>query len=262
MSVIWYQRLIIVCSSHPSSSRYGQWYSPEEIIEIFAPPQAAVDGVKSWLHEAGIAKERISHSANKQWIQFDAKVEEAERLLKTKYYHYEHEATRNIHVACDEYFLPDHLTEHVDYITPGLKLLGGGKASNGRPLNGRKRDLEARGFRTNGNQNFSSPIVKGLVDIPLTTLNNSAQLSRCDQYITPDCIAAMYNITKGTKAAKGNELGIFEEGDFYAAEDLVEFFLTLAPYIPITTAPKLEGIDGGFAPGLFAGGESDLDFQM
>lgn len=72
----------------------------------------------------------------------------------------------------------------------------------------------------------------------------------------------MYNITKGTKAAAGNELGIFEEGDYYAAEDLIEFFVTLAPYIPITTAPKLEGVDGGFAPSVYAGGESDLDFQM
>jgi len=28
------------------------------------------------------------------------------------------------------------------------------------------------------------------------------------------------------------------------------------------TEPKLEGIDGGFAPGLYATGESDLDLQI
>jgi tripeptidyl-peptidase-1 len=28
------------------------------------------------------------------------------------------------------------------------------------------------------------------------------------------------------------------------------------------TAPKLEGIDGGFAPGVYAGGESNLDLQI
>ena len=32
--------------------------------------------------------------------------------------------------------------------------------------------------------------------------------------------------------------------------------------IPILTRPILEGIDGGFAPGVYAGGESDLDFQI
>lgn len=245
--------------SHPQSERYGQWYSPEEIIEMFAPPQHAVDGVTQWLHDSGISPERVSHSVNKQWIQFDAKVHEAERLLKTKYYHYEHLPTGNEHVACDEYHVPEHLSEHVDYVTPGLKLVSGGK-----PLNGRKNaELVKRGFRTSSNQNFSTPIFKEKLPIPITTLNATGfELANCDQFITPPCIMAMYNITRGNKAAAGNMLGIFEEGDFYAAEDLVEFFLALAPYIPATTMPKVDGIDGGTAPGLFAGGESDLDLQI
>ena len=45
-------------------------------------------------------------------------------------------------------------------------------------------------------------------------------------------ILALYNITKGTTAAKGNELGIFEDiGDVYAQEDLDLFFATYAPYV-------------------------------
>ncbi|EME46777.1 hypothetical protein DOTSEDRAFT_127175 [Dothistroma septosporum NZE10] len=229
--------------SHPSSPRFGQWYSPEEIIDIFAPPQHAVDAVHSWLKDAGIAAERIGHSVNKQWIQLDVKAEEAERLLKTKYYQFQHAATGQSHVACDEYFLPEHVSKHVDYVTPGLKLMAGGKASNGRPLDG--------------------PIFGGKLPIDPSVLNATGfELANCDKYITPPCIAEMYNITKATKAAPGNELGIFEEGDFYAAEDLVEFFATLAPYIPLTTRPKLEGVDGGFAPSAYAGGESDLDFQI
>jgi tripeptidyl-peptidase-1 len=42
-------------------------------------------------------------------------------------------------------------------------------------------------------------------------------------------ILAMYNITQATKAAEGNMMGIFEEGDFYDAESLVLFFATFAP---------------------------------
>jgi hypothetical protein len=38
----------------------------------------------------------------------------------------------------------------------------------------------------------------------------------------------MYNITQATKSAKGNKMGIFEEGDFYSAADLIEFFATFA----------------------------------
>jgi tripeptidyl-peptidase-1 len=32
--------------------------------------------------------------------------------------------------------------------------------------------------------------------------------------------------------------------------------------IPILTKPRVEGIDGGVAPGLVATGESDLDLQI
>ena len=40
---------------------------------------------------------------------------------------------------------------------------------------------------------------------------------------------AMYNITKGTTATKGNELGIFEDlGDIYSQEDLNLFFSNFA----------------------------------
>jgi tripeptidyl-peptidase-1 len=39
----------------------------------------------------------------------------------------------------------------------------------------------------------------------------------------------MHNITQVTKAAPGDEMGIFEEGDFFDAESLVEFFATFAP---------------------------------
>lgn len=106
---------------------------------------------------------------------------------------------------------------------------------------------------------------KTLSQDQLALLNGSSNaflLSQCDTIVTPPCIAAMYNITQGTKASPRNKFGVFEEGDFYAAEDLVEFFALFAPNIPVTTMPKLEGIDGGFAPSAYAGGESDLDFQI
>jgi hypothetical protein len=38
----------------------------EEVIALFAPPSFRVEAVVSWLTDAGISSERISHSANKQ----------------------------------------------------------------------------------------------------------------------------------------------------------------------------------------------------
>ena len=61
----------------------------------------------------------------------------------------------------------------------------------------------------------------------------------------------------------GNEVGIFENGDYYDQEDLDSTFAALAPYIPNGTHPRLEGIDGGYAPMEgFVGVESLLDISL
>ncbi|KAI4154970.1 MAG: hypothetical protein LQ340_001318, partial [Diploschistes diacapsis] len=248
--------LLMEVSRH-DSPKFGQWYSAEEVIELFAPAKKSVDTVRNWLESAGVEAHRISQSANKQWMQFDATPEEVEDILKTEYYVYEHGPTGKTHVGCDQYHVPAHVKEHVDYVTPGLRLLSSGKKS--RKADG---ELEKRGFRTSSNQKFSGPVIKGPLPQQINGLPNSTLVSMCDEMVTPVCIATMYNITQATKAAAGNQLGIFEEGDFYAAEDLVEFFAMFAPNIPATTKPILEGIDGGTAPMATAGGESDLDFQI
>lgn len=42
----------------------------------------------------------------------------------------------------------------------------------------------------------------------------------------------MYNISQGTSATPGNQMGIFEDiGDVYSQEDLNEFFATLYSYV-------------------------------
>lgn len=61
-----------------------------------------------------------------------------------------------------------------------------------------------------------------------------------------------------------NSLGIYEEGDYYAQEDLDLFFANFTPYIPQGTHPSPAFIDGAEAPTdtANAGGESDLDFEL
>ncbi|KAF3769696.1 subtilisin-like protein [Cryphonectria parasitica EP155] len=95
----------------------------------------------------------------------------------------------------------------------------------------------------------------------LPPLNNT----NCDYYVTQECIRTQYSITKGDKAAPGNELGIFESlGDHYSKEDLDVFWSTLYPEIPNGTYPIEKNIDGAFGAITNvsdAGIESDLDFE-
>jgi len=185
-------------------------------------------------------------------IPVDSTVAEAEQLFKTEYYAYEHTDSGKMSIACDEYHLPSHLTSHIDFIKPGIKLMHG-KAT--------RSNLDKRGFRTSAKSGFSGPLVNPVIP-QIVNSTTAEMLSLCDQYITPPCIATMYNITEATKAHSGNQLGIFEEGDFYAPEDLALYFATFAPRIPLLTEPILHSVDGGLAPSVYAGGESDLDFTI
>ncbi|KAI4726541.1 aorsin [Aureobasidium sp. EXF-10728] len=251
--------LLMDVSIH-NSPNYGKYYTAEQVNEIFAPAKASIDSVMDWLASHNV--NGISLSANKQWLQFDAPVEVAEKLFKTDYHVYEHATSGGKNVACDEYHVPEHLSEHIDYITPGIKLFS--PARSGHAVND-KNTIEKRTFGvTNGKAAKQPPLLKPL-PLAISELLGLAELSLCQMAITPSCIATLYNITQATSAQAGNELGIFEDlGDVYSQTDLNEFFLTLAQQIPVGTHPKLEAIDGAVAPVSVAnaGAESDLDFQI
>lgn len=102
-------------SSKHDSPKYGQHYTPKEVIDLFAPSPARVNAVRAWLEGAGVEGRRISQSVNKQWLQFDASTAEVETLLHTKYHIYKHPATGNSNVACDEYvyLTPSHPVNHL-----------------------------------------------------------------------------------------------------------------------------------------------------
>ncbi|KAI9731285.1 MAG: Tripeptidyl-peptidase sed1 [Claussenomyces sp. TS43310] len=250
--------LLMDVSRH-DSPRYGQHYSAEQVADIFAPSLSAVDTVKTWLEAEGIDGSRVSQSTNKQWLQFDAEASELMSLLQTEYYFYEHEATGAHNIACDEYHVPDHVKAHIDYITPGIKLFT--TASKGS-----KETIEKRTFGvTSGKPSTVRPPLLKDLGMSLQDLLSKGSLSLCTIAITPDCIRALYNITKPTTAVAGNALGIFEAlGDIYSQQDLSEFFDILANNIPSSTHPTLHGVDGGTAPTSVAnaGAESDLDFQL
>lgn len=67
----------------------------------------------------------------------------------------------------------------------------------------------------------------------------------------------------GNSSVSGNEVGIFEDGDYYDQADLDQTFEAIAPYVPQGTHPTLDGIDGGTAPlSDYIGVESLLDMSL
>lgn len=250
--------------AHPASPKYGQHWSSDEVIKAFSPSDEIVDLVAAWLIQSGISRERITHSDNKVWLAFDATVKEAETLLHTEYFHDGIKEDRGSAVGCNQYHLPKHIQEHVDYITPGLKstMLDLRSAGVKRRSGNQSTSKVRRGskIRPQGQRLKPAPHV---VDVAL--LNSS--LADCDKLITPICLRALYNFkapSLNATVSTNNTIGIFEDGDFYAQEDFNSFFANYAPYIPNGTHPVLNSVDGGEAPvGLAdAGGESNLDLLL
>ncbi|TAQ87686.1 hypothetical protein B7494_g3994 [Chlorociboria aeruginascens] len=214
--------------SSPGSANYGKHLTPEEVIDFFAPHSDSTDAVSEWLVASGIRADRFALSANKQWIQFDASVAEVEELLVAEFYMWEHVASGNHDISSEEYHVPTHIQEHIDYVTPGTRL---------RRRNVKKAQAGKLSKRTGASR--PTPLITQLPGFPYPNA------STCDTYVTAECTRVQYSIPNATTAYPGNQLGIFESLDVhYSRHDLDIFFSTLYPDIPNGTYPEERLIDG------------------
>ena len=102
--------------------------------------------------------------------------------------------------------------------------------------------------------------------IPAEAMSLPSDLQSCGSQMTPACIKALYRIPDATKASKGNSLGLYEQGDYFAKSDIDLFYKDYAPHIPQGTYPIPALIDGAnfSVPAYSAlnGGESNIDIDM
>ncbi|KAL2131343.1 hypothetical protein VTI74DRAFT_5232 [Chaetomium olivicolor] len=238
--------------SNPKSLNYGKHLSRQEVIDLFAPKNTAVEQIKRWLVASGLEEGRLSQSENKQWIQFDAAVHEVEELLLTRYHVFEHIETGVQNIACSKYHVPHNVSHHVDYITPGIKLMSGGYDENitKRTLGRRhknaglpkqnKKVMKANAKGKGKGKGKCKPHTP-----PVDPVDPRFKVTGpCSDEITPHCIRAQYQIPNGTKAARGNELGIFQSlNQHYSQEDLDTYWRYIAPWVPRGTHPKLRSIN-------------------
>ncbi|CAG8952783.1 hypothetical protein HYFRA_00009028 [Hymenoscyphus fraxineus] len=254
-----YEHLMDV--SDPKSPNFGKHWSHEEVIERFRPSQDTEQTVRDWLVESGIPAARISHSENKAWFAFYATAKEAESLLSTEYHEYEDSITGGVIPSCDSYHVPKYIRRHIDYITPGIKLLAPVESWQS------KRDTHMRKGKRGGR--LEKRIRHTVLQTSPDVHPNNSDLSTCDVAITPACVAALYQIppVPDTPPHPNNSLGIFEsELQFYTQYDLDSFFTNYTGgAIPNGTHPVAANIDGGMQSSEdlnYAGTECNLDLQL
>lgn len=90
--------------SHPESTEYGKHWSAGDVFRKFSPSAETIGAVRAWLEENGFDSSRTKLTRNRGWIEVQATVEEAERLLQTEYHVYGHE-TGQEHVG-ERYLRP------------------------------------------------------------------------------------------------------------------------------------------------------------
>lgn len=107
-------------SSDPSSSKYGQYYTADEVVDLFAPDENSVNAVKEWLVKSGIPASNINTPKSKGWLDFTTTVGQLQAMLYTTYHIYNHAEGKGQHIAAEEYSVPLQVSEYIDFITPAM----------------------------------------------------------------------------------------------------------------------------------------------
>lgn len=137
-------------------------------------------------------------------------VAEAESLLQTEYYGYTHDSTGQVHVACEQYSLPEEIQQHVDFVTPTLhfdaklELKKKKRAMDTNEVNNlRKRKTPTAGAAKQiGSPNDGSLPKQGAT---LSVESLVSELENCDESIVPECLRALYLLPADFPVADGSK---------------------------------------------------------
>ncbi|KAH6868439.1 peptidase S8/S53 domain-containing protein [Alternaria rosae] len=209
--------------SDPTSPNFGKHWTAEQVNKKFAPLPVTINTTLDWVHAAGIEKSRIKLSAGNTRIKFSATVGEVEKLLQTEYHMFQDNQSGEHHIGADGYELPQHVSEHVNIITPTTELVG------------------------------LHPVARAAtVTTNLAAYDNASalggpdDLSDCLSLFTIHCLRAMYNVPVASHNNTGNELGIAAFKDSLYYPDLPAFFKNYtSPQVPLDVEPEFISIGGG-----------------
>ena len=256
---------ILMEVSHPTSDKYGKHWTPEQVAETFAPRPETIEVVKEWLKSSGIGEDRVKQSPSLGWLGLDVTVEEAEQLLKTQYWLYMHE-TGVPQIACEGYHVPEHVSKHIDFVTPTIHFDAKLKPPVGSDDDDflRKRDVKGAGTSIGRPGSGSLPKKGRTLNLATDVIHPDAT-DTCNQYIVPSCLRALYQIPAVSTSRVTNPYGVVAyTPQEYVQSDLTTFFSTYSTN-QVQKTPKLVSIDGGPSQtsdrSFNINGESDLDLE-
>ncbi|EPS98883.1 hypothetical protein FOMPIDRAFT_1125451 [Fomitopsis schrenkii] len=234
--------------SDPTSERYGQHLSQEEVEALVAPQPESVQLVEEWLASHDLAGDALSRSSAGDWITVKVPVALAETMLDTTYQVWTHTASGDALVRATSYSLPEHLHEHIEVIQPTTIF---SRFSSKKAV--------YHSFRAITANSESSGLT-----IAVPSASEGQVAASCNGTLTPECLLELYNATGYTPQVPGeNKIGVTGYLEQYANyADYEQFLEEIVPYA-VNSNFSTVYINGGEnnQTRSAAGTEANLDVQ-
>ncbi|PGH35776.1 tripeptidyl-peptidase I [[Emmonsia] crescens] len=229
---IFHQKVLNI--STPGHPLYGLHMKRDELKDFLRPRAEVSAQLMSWLTSGGLSSGNIEDGG--AWITFHATVEQAERLLNTRFYNFIDEQTKYSRIRTLEYSIPASIAPNVHMIQPTTMF-------------SRFQPADSTMLRTD-----PLPVKNSVANRPIG----------CDLQITPYCLRKLYNIPhcKGLQGI-ANKVGVSGYLEQYAQyKDLNSF---LARFVPEAVGANfsVQSINGGLntQDSLKNSLEANLDIQ-
>eukprot|EP01130_Rhizamoeba_saxonica_P000575 TRINITY_DN10543_c0_g1_i1.p1 TRINITY_DN10543_c0_g1~~TRINITY_DN10543_c0_g1_i1.p1 ORF type:complete len:585 (-),score=164.65 TRINITY_DN10543_c0_g1_i1:29-1783(-) len=98
----------------PDSENYQNWWTFDQILDLVAPEEEVLIKVAQWLYDNGVEQIDIT---GRDFIRGVAPVAIAEDLLQTEFFVHKHESGKKTIKSHGTYIVPEHLEEHIDFIS-------------------------------------------------------------------------------------------------------------------------------------------------
>lgn len=197
--------------SDPRNARYGQYLSSAAVHDLVRPHSHVCEAIESWLENAGFG-DRWRYNSAKTWIDLPVSVDEAEKLLRAKYYTWRHTDGTEL-LRTTSWSLPADIHSHITTIQPTNSWA---KSKPRLPIIASRNSQYRKAEET-------------FPDIPPPP--DSAIASLCNfSAVTPDCIRTLYGTASYTVKTNDSKLGICNYlGEYNNRSDTYQFLEMYRP---------------------------------
>jgi len=224
--------------SNPKNEHYGKWLSFNEVNELVAPKMESLVVVYEWLQSHGIdiSTENVVTTPNSDMISLVMSVAQAEQLLHTQYFNFQHKSVKKVLTRTQQYFVPQLVAEHIDFIGPTTHLFDPMAFKNSHA------HLKLKNARNQHHKKVASPAKPN---------------DNCSLGISPACLRQLMNINNYVASVSTNSVSVTGYLEQYISlSDLATFFQQYVPSM-VNDVPQIIGPNDQTNPGT----EASLDIQ-